>query len=85
MEQLILNVISRQVEEKKLPRRSQHGFSKGKSCQISPPGFGDGLSAWAEEGELWLLSALASAELLALSITGTEGEELRWGSGLRTG
>lgn len=50
MEQLILNVISRQVEENKLTRRSQHGFSKGKSCQISLTGFGDGLSAWAEEG-----------------------------------
>jgi len=30
MEQLILYVISKQVEEKKVIRSSQHGFTKGK-------------------------------------------------------
>ena len=32
MEQLILEVINKQVEEKKVIRSSQHGFTKGKSC-----------------------------------------------------
>jgi len=32
MEQLILDVIIKQVEEKKVIRSSQHGFTKGKSC-----------------------------------------------------
>jgi len=32
MEQLILEVIIKQVEEKKVIGSSQHGFSKGKSC-----------------------------------------------------
>jgi len=32
MEQLILEVIMKQVEEKKVIRSSQHGFTKGKSC-----------------------------------------------------
>jgi len=32
MELLILEVITKQVEEKKVVRSSQHGFSKGKSC-----------------------------------------------------
>jgi len=32
MEQLILQVIIKQVEEKKIIRTSQHGFTKGKSC-----------------------------------------------------
>jgi len=32
MEQLILQVIIKQVEEKKVIRTSQHGFTKGKSC-----------------------------------------------------
>jgi len=32
MEQLILEVIMKQVEEKKFIRSSQHGFIKGKSC-----------------------------------------------------
>jgi len=32
MEQLILDVISKQVEEKKVIRSSKHGFTQGKSC-----------------------------------------------------
>ena len=32
MEQLILEVIIKQVEEKKAIRSSQHGFTKAKSC-----------------------------------------------------
>ena len=32
MEQLILDVIFKQVEEEKVIRSSQHGFTKGKSC-----------------------------------------------------
>jgi len=32
MEQLILEVTIKQVEEKKVTRSSQHGFTKGKSC-----------------------------------------------------
>jgi len=32
MEQLILEVIINQVEEKTVMRSSQHGFTKGKSC-----------------------------------------------------
>jgi len=32
MEQLILEVANKQVEEKKVIRSSQHGFTKGKSC-----------------------------------------------------
>ncbi|PKU45953.1 rna-directed dna polymerase from mobile element jockey- hypothetical protein [Limosa lapponica baueri] len=33
MEQLILGIISKHMEEKKAVRSSQHGFTKGKSCQ----------------------------------------------------
>jgi len=32
MEQLILDAISKQVEEQKVVRSSQHGFTNGKSC-----------------------------------------------------
>ena len=32
MEQLILEDIIKQVEEKKVIRSSQHGFTRGKSC-----------------------------------------------------
>ena len=34
MEQLILDVTSKQVEENKVIKSSQHGFTKGKSCLI---------------------------------------------------
>jgi len=42
MEQLILEVIIKQVEEHKLIRSSQHGFSKGKSCLTNLIAFYDG-------------------------------------------
>lgn len=32
VEQLVLAVISKQLEEKKIIKSSQHGFIKGKSC-----------------------------------------------------
>ena len=32
MEQFILDVITKQVEEKRVISSSQHGFTKGKSC-----------------------------------------------------
>jgi len=50
MEQLILDVINKQVEEKKVIRSSQHGFIKGKSCLTNPIAFYDGMTAWEDEG-----------------------------------
>jgi len=50
MEQLILDVISRQVEQKKVIGRCQHGFTKGKSCLTSLLAFCDGMTGWVDEG-----------------------------------
>jgi len=50
MEQLILEVIIKQVEEKKVIRRSQHGFTKGKSCLTNLIVFYDGVTVWVDEG-----------------------------------
>jgi len=48
MKQLILNVISKQVEEKKVIS-SQHGFTKGKSCLTNMTAFYDGMTGWVDE------------------------------------
>ena len=50
MEQLIPDVIIKQVEEKKVIRSSQHGFTKGKSCLTNLIAFYDGMTGWIHEG-----------------------------------
>jgi len=49
MEQLILEVITKQVEEKKVIRSTQHGFTKGKSCLTKMIAFYDGVTGWLDE------------------------------------
>ncbi|GAB0178662.1 mitochondrial enolase superfamily member 1 [Grus japonensis] len=50
MEQLILGVISKHVEEKKVMGSDQHGFTKGKSCLTNLIAFYDGMTGWVVEG-----------------------------------
>ena len=50
LEQHILEVFSKQVEEKKVIRSSQHGFTKGKSCLTNLTAFYDGITGWVDEG-----------------------------------
>ncbi|GAB0204823.1 mitochondrial enolase superfamily member 1 [Grus japonensis] len=51
MEQLILDVISRHVEEKKvIGGGGQHGFTKGKSCLTHLIAFYDDMTGWVDEG-----------------------------------
>jgi len=50
MEQLILEVIIKQVEEKKVIRSSHRGFTKGRSCLTDLIVFYDGITDWVDEG-----------------------------------
>jgi len=50
MEQLILEVIIKQVEEKKVIRSSKHGFTKGKSCLTNLIALYDDMTGWVDEG-----------------------------------
>jgi len=50
MEQLILDVITKQVEDKKVIGSSQHGFSKGKSRLTNLIAFYNGMTGWVDEG-----------------------------------
>jgi len=50
MEQLILEVIIKQVEEMQITRSSQHGFTKWKSCLTNLIAFYAGMTGWVDEG-----------------------------------
>jgi len=52
MEQLILEVMIKQMEEKKVIRSSQHGFIKGKSCLTSLIAFYDGRTGCVDDGRV---------------------------------
>jgi len=50
MEQLILDVISKQGEEKKVIGSSLHGFTEEKSCLVNQTAYYDGMNDWVDEG-----------------------------------
>jgi len=67
MEQLILEVIIKQVEEKKVIRSSQHGFTKRKSCLTNLIAFYDGVTGWVDEGRAVHVVYLNFSRLSTLS------------------
>jgi len=84
MEQLILEVIIKQVEEKKVIGDSQHGFTKGKSCLTNLIAFYNGMNGWVDERRAVDVVCLDFSRLLALaSITSSLGSSgsVGWMSG----
>lgn len=51
VELFILDVISKQVEEREVIRHSQHGFTKGQSCVINLIAFYAVMTIWVDEGK----------------------------------
>ena len=50
MEQLVLDTISKQLEEKKVIRNNQHVFVKGKSRSTNLVVFSDSITSWVDGG-----------------------------------
>ncbi|GAB0190938.1 mitochondrial enolase superfamily member 1 [Grus japonensis] len=50
MKHFILGVMSKHVEEKKVIRSGQHGFTNGKSSLTNLLAFYDGMTSWVDEG-----------------------------------
>ena len=50
MEQLVLDTISKQLEEKKVIRNNQHVFVKGKSRSTNLVVFSDSITSWVDRG-----------------------------------
>jgi len=50
MEHLLLEVIIKQMEEKKVISSRQHRLTKGKSCLTNLIAFYDGMTGWVDEG-----------------------------------
>lgn len=51
IEQLVLDVISRQLEKKKVIRSSQHVFTKGKPCSAKLAAFCNVITIWVDKGK----------------------------------
>jgi len=65
-EQLLLDVISKQVEEKKIIRSSQPGLNKGKSCLTNLIAFYNGMTRWRDKGRAVVyLSGRSLAEVIS--------------------
>jgi len=65
MKELGVDEISKQKGEKKVIRRSQHGFTKGKSCLTSLIAFYVVKTGWAgSRGEQWMLPTSISEKFL---------------------
>lgn len=66
-EQLSLETISRLMNNNKIIRNIQHGFTEGKSCLTNMITLYDETTGLADEGRLWILSTYTCARFWTLS------------------
>lgn len=57
------------MEDKKVIRRGQHGFTKGESCLTSLIAFYDETISWMDEGRAGDVVCLNFSKALTLSLT----------------
>ncbi|CAM5165392.1 unnamed protein product [Natator depressus] len=69
MEQVLKESILKHLEERKVIRNSQHGFTKGKSCLTNLIAFYDEITGSVDGGKQWTCCSLTLAKLLTRSPT----------------
>jgi len=76
MKLLILDIITKQMEEKKIIRSSHHGFTKGKSCLSNLTVFYDGMTNWVDEGRAVSLKFSKAFDTVSHNIPHKEAQEV---------
>ena len=58
MEQLVLDTLSKQLEEEKVNRSSQHRFTRRKLCLTNLVAFYDVIMGWVDEGRTFFCKSI---------------------------